>query len=124
MARDHRLIEPDDTFSDKRQKFLRRLLEMSGGDATRPFGLMDIAGSIGLDPTTAENVVRYLLEKGLVRSSYGGGVAITGAGIDALEGHGPGGGSARIFENITGTGGSTVHLRRRVLCQHHHHHAR
>jgi len=72
---------------EKRDKFLVKLNEMSGGDINKFIESMKIGEELGIDRSTTFNFVRYFDQKGFIRlrADAGDRISITAKGVDEAD---------------------------------------
>jgi hypothetical protein len=80
----------DDTVMRKRQddreRFLKRLYDVSGADEYKWGAYQQIGDDIGVSADEAQTIAQYLASKDYLRwRTLGGGIGITRRGIDAIE---------------------------------------
>jgi len=79
--------ESDMAVKEKRDQFLIKLNEMSGGDIIKDIESMKIGDELGIDRGTTFNFVRYFDQKGFIklRTDAGDVIGITAEGIDEID---------------------------------------
>jgi len=75
------------TLKEKREQFLIKLNEMSGGDMNKDVESMRIGEELGIDRGTTFNFVRYFDQRGFIklRTDAGDVISITADGIDEVD---------------------------------------